>query len=725
MSEADLNSHGSMTYTPSPPRFRVVLPEITQVLDGHLSARRREKVHFAPFAAVLGAYDGEQSQQPLRDASSPTTLVDDKRNKPISSIAQNEGKWKDDDKVNSNGDAPDTPVESQQGLDISASFSVDSFTIGQNKKRSSTISDPFGCILGAIDKENSIERPSIASIDNDASEIDFAQTCKATTNYYRPIRKVDKAGLRKNVKKAPGVDNQLANKQESKGIRELIEMKRREGIQLKQQYSHRLTQKRVKGERERRQEILERIDEEVKFKSIVHQDHQRKLREQAEEDRRKSIAVREKIRKNRRQGQEKLHMERIEEDAALYEERHEASIALKEFKLDLSKNRRESLAIRSDQAAFSRKKVEKTAQEDRNRQHESFHLKFEAAKDVEAYLASEEEKRRKSIAGRNEFARQQRQRQADEQAQQAKKEHELFELELEADRDVVEYKHSMKMRDRTSLAHRGLEARRRRLKEEQLRAFALENEHESFELKWAGKRDADAYCEKLKRLQREDLALQNSEHRRKARVMDELRQIEREKEAESYVLKRAGEKDADRYLEKLAEDRRKSLQLRGVQTVQGRKVEQLQRAEELQKQHEDEELHAADHKDMEEYRKSCKERDRLSLEYRLKDARRKRTQDKNESEQQLEQEHKSFELKREDRKDVEKYLKECKQRRRMSLAYRAKEKKRHARWKEQQKQQEIVQRRRQVHANIMDKHYEELARYEEILRMTQEAMRHI
>jgi hypothetical protein len=150
----------------------------------------------------------------------------------------------------------------------------------------------------------------------------------------------------------------------------------------------------------------------------------------------------------------------------------------------------------------------------------------------------------------------------------------------------------------------------------------------------------------------------------------------------------------------------------------------LQRLNDLQKQHEDEELRAAAHKDMEEYRKSCEERDRLSLQFRQKEARRKRLEEQNEADKLQQQEHHSFELNTEDRKNVEEYVKECKQRRRMSLACRAKEKKRHARWKQQQSQREITQQRQVAHANLMDKHYEELARHEERVRLTQEAIRH-
>jgi hypothetical protein len=69
------------------------------------------------------------------------------------------------------------------------------------------------------------------------------------------------------------------------------------------------------------------------------------------------------------------------------------------------------------------------------------------------------------------------------------------------------------------------------------------------------------------------LASRNKESTRHAEVMQELRSLEQEKEAESFVMKWAGEKDAKAYIAKMADDRRKSLQFRGQEAKKHRMYE--------------------------------------------------------------------------------------------------------------------------------------------------------
>ena len=107
-------------------------------------------------------------------------------------------------------------------------------------------------------------------------------------------------------------------------------------------------------------------------------------------------------------------------------------------------------------------------------------------------------------------------------------------------------------------------------------------EHASYELKWAGERDAEAYRKRMQEERRKSLAGRNKESVRHAKVMEELRCIAREKEAESYMLKFAGERDAKAYLAKLAEERRQSLQLRGREARKVRQYEEEEHAKAVQ-----------------------------------------------------------------------------------------------------------------------------------------------
>ena len=74
------------------------------------------------------------------------------------------------------------------------------------------------------------------------------------------------------------------------------------------------------------------------------------------------------------------------------------------------------------------------------------------------------------------------------------------------------------------------------------------------------------------------MANRNKESARHAKVMEELRAIAKEKEAQSFMLKFNAENDAKAYIAKLSEERRKSLELRGVEARRRRQFEEQQHA---------------------------------------------------------------------------------------------------------------------------------------------------
>jgi hypothetical protein len=155
-----------------------------------------------------------------------------------------------------------------------------------------------------------------------------------------------------------------------------------------------------------------------------------------------------------------------------------------------------------------------------------------------------------------------------------------------------------------------------------------------------------------------------------------------------------------------------------------REVEDQQRTQELIQSHQDEELRANDQKDVESYRKECAERDRKSLEYRRKEARVQRIQEEERLLKQQQLDSQNAELESLAHKDVEEYIKDCKSRRRLSLAFRATEKRRHAAWQRRRAEKERQRQSRQVRDRLMDKRYVELARQQERARIAMDAIRH-
>ena len=79
----------------------------------------------------------------------------------------------------------------------------------------------------------------------------------------------------------------------------------------------------------------------------------------------------------------------------------------------------------------------------------------------------------------------------------------------------------------------------------------------------AGEKDAEKYRKEMLEERRKSLAGRNKESARHAKVMQELRALSIEQETESFMLKFAAQDDAKAYLAKLAEERRQSLELRG------------------------------------------------------------------------------------------------------------------------------------------------------------------
>ena len=127
--------------------------------------------------------------------------------------------------------------------------------------------------------------------------------------------------------------------------------------------------------------------------------------------------------------------------------------------------------------------------------------------------------------------------------------------------------------------------------------------------------------------------------------------------------------------------------------------------------------------DVENFKKEVAMKMRKSLQFRGKEAKMRRLDEENQRRMMLSKQHQSFELDSLARLDVEEYLKECKQRRRKSLAFRAKENRRHAEWKQRQHDKEIEERHESGHFQALDYQYMALAEQQERARIAMDALR--
>lgn len=386
--------------------------------------------------------------------------------------------------------------------------------------------------------------------------------------------------------------------------------------------------------------------------------------------------------------------------------------------------RRESFALRNRLGREAQALIDARKGEALAREHESYQLKWEGERDAEQYRRDVERKRRDSFVSRNNMGRKAREVQKQQDDDDLVKAHESYLLKWEGERDAKAYQLLLESERRESLSRRGATSRQQRLCKIQDETAKAAKEHQSYELKWAGERDVKDYEEYVKQQRRESLAMRNKERVGHAKVISELTAISHERETESLALKWAGDNDGKEYLERLAVERRESLKGRGKQTVHEREIESQIRAEKIKRQHEDEVIRAKDHLDIEEYRKLCAERDRNSLQYRMAESRAQRILDKERTTKQEKIDARAFQLDTAARADVEEYLKDCKRRRRLSLAFRAKEKRQQAAWKKKDSEARRRGQSREIRGRLMDRNCVEAARQQERVKAAIDALRH-
>ena len=565
---------------------------------------------------------------------------------------------------------------------------------------------------------------------------------------------------------------------EAKVFYQEMHKKRVEGLELRRQLSSKASREKAAFHQMQRDTKLHCIEEETKFKSSVHREHQKSLRDGEERRRRDSEEVRTKLRANAREGKDRLRMEEIERKEAISDERRAASEAHRRTQREKTEHRRESFQFRSGDARRIRDICSKQRSEQLEQEQTSYELEREGARDVDKYRKDLEKERRESLANRGVHfrvtkeevkkriaekrakeaesheleraaakdvadARRQaekeqwenlakcnaealniRRQELTKEAEAMEERHKSYELKRASEKDVDDSRKKLQQRRKDSLVYRGKESMRYRHVISIAEKDAKKAEHESYELKRNAEKDVEKYLLQQEQERRNSLANRNQESSRHARVMQELELLAREKETESYALKWAGDNDVTEYQKKQQQERKESLETRGKEQMRVRQQGEEERRQQIQQDHEDEVMRADDHKDVEEYHRKCAERDRTSLEYRSKDARKQRLQNEEADRQEKKVAAANFELKTLAQRDVEEYIKVCKERRRYSLAFRAKEKRRHIRWKEQQEKRGILNQSQIIRGRLMDQRYKELAEQQELAARTMETIQH-
>lgn len=131
----------------------------------------------------------------------------------------------------------------------------------------------------------------------------------------------------------------------------------------------------------------------------------------------------------------------------------------------------------------------------------------------------------------------------------------------------------------------------------------------------------------------------------------------------------------------------------------------------------------AGQRDVQQYQEECAARDRASLSLRGKLNFASRMQRENDKQVQLQEEHRSHLLDTAAWQDVNEYLAECNMRKRLSLAFRAKEKRRHFQFEKKQAALKVQQQHRDTQYRSEDARHVEMANLKEKARLALESFK--
>ena len=217
------------------------------------------------------------------------------------------------------------------------------------------------------------------------------------------------------------------------------EQTRREVIELRKKLSERFRQAKLEREQREREENLAKVENEIQFKSLVHVEHKKTLKELEDARRRRSTNDRAKLRKNHREGRERMRLASIQENEALFEERHESSVAARVTKVQNAERRRNSFAFRNGDARRIRELFAQREADRMHADHESYELKWAGERDADNYTRHLAEKRRESLAFRNAEARRIRDLEVQMKVDEHHDDHEGYELKWAGERDAEDY----------------------------------------------------------------------------------------------------------------------------------------------------------------------------------------------------------------------------------------------------------------------------------------------
>ena len=516
----------------------------------------------------------------------------------------------------------------------------------------------------------------------------------------------------------------------------LIE-ERREGIMAAAAYKKKLAEDRRKSFagrnqawseqknllEEQRTEQLEIDHESFELTAAGNRDADAYKRKCAE-DRRKSFAGRNEASSRAAKWAEEARQKQIQDEHESYELAWAGQDDAAAYKKFLAKQEQLDYAKGNEDGFDAKARFEQMRHEKLAADHESYELTAAGMRDADNYKKFLAKQEQLDYAKRNEDGFDAKTRLEQQRHEQLAADHESYELTAAGMRDADAYRKQMAEEERQDYENRNLEGfAQKRLLEEQ-RTDQLHSEHESFELKWAGQDDAKAYQQHLRDERRKSFAARNENHSQQRKIVQEIEEIAKEKEHESMLLKWAAQEDGKAYRKRCEEERRMSLVGRGEQARHEKLIDEENKMNALNQQHYDSELASAAARDVKGYKESCAARDRASLCFRAKESRIQRMEEESRIAQQREIDQENNALEAAAREDVKAYVKQCKARRRMSLATRAQEKRNAAEVARFAAEEEQARFKKEVRNRQLDAKYAALAKERENAMRALENLKH-
>jgi hypothetical protein len=391
-----------------------------------------------------------------------------------------EGKALDYDRTPVMGSKENVPVENQ--MDVATTIQRGNSTTNNN--------EPNKIVVDKQPRPVSRKGLKPSSLANTSHPVDKTTSINPVINN---VRRSKEESIKEKIHTAAEIREQRRlEKEEAIALNAEAERTRREILILRRQLNERFARAKIERQNRDKQEHLAKVENEIQFKSKVHVEHKSTLKQMEEERRRRSIADRARVRKNHQEGKERMRLAAIAEDQALYEERYESHVAKRETEAENAQKRRQSFAFRNGDARRIRELFAKMENDRSTKVHESFELKWAGERDADEYKRQMAQQRRESFVGRNAEGHRIRDVEAQLQKDESARQHESYELKWAGERDADEYKRQMAQQRRESLAGRNAEGHRIRDVEQTMKADEWAREHESYELKWAGERDAEA-----------------------------------------------------------------------------------------------------------------------------------------------------------------------------------------------------------------------------------------